>query len=165
MVNRKRRNILTAICIIVILALTAGFWIREKGKSVPENYHSEQTNEKSKADNSERSEQANASKKKEYTEEEKARIEEQTGVTVQNDGTVEVNIGEILEEEESAAVSREEAEKKILKEAGKGYEIERLGLEKYQDNMYWAARVVKGGEARQIWIDAEAGETFLNQKE
>ena len=37
---------------------------------------------------------------------------------------------EILEEEESAAVSREEAEKKILKEAGKGYEIERLGLEK-----------------------------------
>ena len=156
MVNRKRRNILVAICIIVILALTAGFWIREKGKSVPENHHSEQTNEKSKADNSERSEQANASKKKEYTEEEKARIEEQT---------VEVNIGEILEEEESAAVSREEAEKKILKEAGKGYEIERLGLEKYQDNMYWAARVVKGGEARQIWIDAEAGETFLNQKE
>lgn len=50
-------------------------------------------------------------------------------MTVQNDGTVEVNIGEILEEEESAAVSREEAEKKILKEAGKGYEIERLGLE------------------------------------
>ena len=76
-----------------------------------------------------------------------------------------LGIGEILEEEESAAVSREEAEKKILKEAGKGYEIERLGLEKYQDNMYWAARVVKGGEARQIWIDAEAGETFLNQKE
>ena len=75
MVNKKRRNILVAICIIVILALTAGFWIREKGKSVPENHHSEQTNEKSKADNSERSEQANASKKKEYTEEEKVKFE------------------------------------------------------------------------------------------
>lgn len=101
----------------------------------------------------------------EFTEEEKERIESQTGVTVTEDGNVQVDIGEIQAEEERMTISREKAADLVIKELGDGSEVESMSVREEQDKYYWAARAIKGGEAYQVWIDAETGETFINQKE
>lgn len=103
--------------------------------------------------------------KTKFTEEEKERIESQTGVTVTEEGTVQVDIGAVQAEEESMPISREEAEELVIKELGSGSEIESMSVREEQDKHYWAARAIKGGEVHQVWIDAETGETFINQKE
>lgn len=103
--------------------------------------------------------------KTEFTEEEKERIESQTGVTVTEEGTVQVDIGAIQAEEESMPISQEEAAEIVIKELGDGSEIESMNVREEQDKYYWAVRAIKGGEAYQVWIDAETGETFINQKE
>ena len=62
-------------------------------------------------------------------------------------------------------VSREKAAELIISELGDGSEIESMNVREAQDKYYWAARAIQGDEARQVWIDAETGETFINQKE
>ena len=86
-------------------------------------------------------------------------------MTVTEEGAVQVDIGAVQAEEESMPISREEAEELVIKELGSGSEIESMGVREKQDKHYWAARAIKGGEVHQVWIDAETGETFINQKE
>lgn len=99
------------------------------------------------------------------TEEDRTRIESQTGVTVTEDGSVQIDVEVVQAEEESMPVSRQEAEALIIKELGDGAEITSMSVRKEQDRYCWAASAVKGGDAYQVWIDAETGETFLKQKE
>lgn len=103
--------------------------------------------------------------KTEYTEEEKARVEAQTGVTVTEEGVMEINVGEILSEEASVKIKREEAENLVLEQLGEGAQIETSGLREYEGVKYWVVRASKGGEVRQVWLDADNGEEFINQTE
>ena len=90
----------------------------------------------------------------EYTEEEKARMEAQTGVTVTEEG-----------EEAAVKIKREEAENLVLEQLGQGAQIETSGLREYEGVKYWVIRASKGGEVRQVWLDADNGEEFINQRE
>lgn len=103
--------------------------------------------------------------KTEYTEEEKEVLESQTGVTVQDDGTVAVDLGQISKEEESMPVSREKACELVETSVGETTEVASISLRRYNEKNYWAAYALKGGEAYQVWIDAETGKEFLKQKE
>ena len=94
----------------------------------------------------------------EYTEEEKARMEAQTGVTVTEEGVVEI-------EEAAVKIKREEAENLVLEQLGQGAQIETSGLREYEGVKYWVIRASKGGEVRQVWLDADNGEEFINQRE
>lgn len=101
----------------------------------------------------------------EYTEEEKARMEAQTGVTVTEEGVMEIDVGAILSEEAAVKIKREEAENLVLEQLGQGAQIETSGLREYEGVKYWVVRASKGGEVRQVWLDADNGEEFINQRE
>lgn len=101
----------------------------------------------------------------EYTEEEKARVESQTGVTLTEEGVMEIDVGAILSEEATAKIKREEAENLVLEQLGEGAQIETSGLREYEGVKYWVVRASKGGEVRQVWLGADNGEEFINQKE
>lgn len=103
--------------------------------------------------------------KTEFTEEEKAQLESQTGVTVNDEGAIEIDIGAVMEEEASVAISRDEAESRVLEQLGEGAQIESAGLREYEGEQYWVIRASKGGEVRQIWLNAENGEELVNQEE
>lgn len=103
--------------------------------------------------------------KTEYTEEEKAFVESQTGVTVREDGTMNIDIGEILAEEGSVTINREDAQNRALESAGEGSEIVSADLRPYEGEQYWVVRTAKGEEVYQIWLNAETGEELINQKE
>ena len=159
--TKQKRILLLAAAAVLILA--AGIAIYMQHAKSPD---------KNTADSASVSEDKNqgsgdeaTSVKTEFTEEEKERIESQTGVTVTEEGTVQVDIGAIQEEEESMPISREEAAELVIKELGDGSEIESMNVREEQDKYYWAARAIKGGEVHQVWIDAETGEIFINQKE
>ena len=157
MKQRKRQKsiLILSMLILIILVTGIGIYLRYSGKDTSDKNTVESTVNKD----------AETAAKTEFTDEEKQRIESQTGVTVTEDGTVQVDIGEIQVEEESMKISREEATELVIKEAGDGTEVESMSVRKEQDKYYWAARAIKGGEAYQVWIDAETGETFINQKE
>lgn len=157
MKQRKRQKsiLILSMLILIILVTGIGIYLRYSGKDTSDKNTVESTVNKD----------AETAAKTEFTDEEKQRIESQTGVTVTEDGTVQVDIGEIQAEEESMTISREEATELVKKEAGDSTEVESMSVRKEQDKYYWAARAIKGGEAYQVWIDAETGETFINQKE
>ena len=157
MKQRKRQKsiLILSMPILIILVAGIGIYLRYSGKD---------TSDKNTVENTINGD-ATIAAKTEFTDEEKQRIESQTGVTVTEDGTVQVDIGEIQVEEESMKISREEATELVIKEAGDGTEVESMSVRKEQDKYYWAARAIKGGEAYQVWIDPETGETFINQKE
>ena len=97
------------------------------------------------------------------TPEQKAEVEAQTGVTVNDDNTMTVDIGAILEEEESVPVSREEAKTKIAEIAGEGSEITSLSIRENGGEKYWAGQVEKDGQTYDVWISAQTGEEYLFQ--
>ena len=160
--NRKTRQkkiwILTAAAVVILAVGTGGYFRYAKG---PEKNGTGNTAE----EGGQTSRAETTAERRAVTEEEKALIESQTGVTVAEDGTVQVDVGAIQEEEESMGVSREKAAELIISELGDGSEIESMNVREAQDKYYWAARAIQGDEARPVWIDAETGETFINQKE
>lgn len=101
----------------------------------------------------------------EYTEEEKALLESQTGVTVDESGTMNVDVGAILAAEEEAAVSRAEAGELADAELGGDSEITDIRLQKQNEARYWIVRANKGGSVYQVWVEADTGDIFINQKE
>lgn len=149
-VSQKRILFLTVALVLILIVVIFLVW---KAASVRETHDADDADPEQSVT------------KTEYSREEKALMESQTGVTVDDKGTVEVDIGAVLAEEASVPVSRGQAEEKALSEAGEGFQIETLGLEKYKERNYWVAGVSKEDEARQIWIDAETGEVFIDQKE
>ncbi len=155
--QKRQKNILIlSALILIILAAGIGIYFRYSGgKDTPDKNTVESTVNVDAA----------TVAKTEFTDEEKERVESQTGVTVTEDGTVQVDIGEIQAEEESMTISREEATELVIKEVGDGAEVESMSVREEQDKYYWTARAIKGGEAYQVWIDSETGETFINQKE
>lgn len=110
-------------------------------------------------------EQTQVKPKTEFTEEEKARVEAQTGVSINDEGIMEIDVGAILSEEASVKIKREEAENLVLERLGEGAQIETAGLREYEGVRYWVVRAGKGGEVRQVWLNADDGEEFINQKE
>ena len=97
------------------------------------------------------------------TPEQKAEVEAQTGVTVNDDNTMTVDIGAILEEEESVPVSREEAQTKIAEIAGEGSEVTSLSIRENNGEKYWAGQAEKAGQTYDVWISAQTGEEYLFQ--
>lgn len=102
--------------------------------------------------------------KTEFTEEEKKNMESQTGVTVTEDGVMEVNIGEILAEESSVKITRDQAREIALQSLGKEAEIGTCDIREHEGVKYWVVQVYKGKEIYQIWLNADTGEEFINQK-
>lgn len=103
--------------------------------------------------------------KTEFTEEEKERMESQTGVTITDEGVMQIDLEEILAEESSVTVSREEAKQLVSERLGEGTEIGAVDIREYQGVKYWAVHASKGGEAYQIWLNTDTGEEFINQTE
>ena len=97
------------------------------------------------------------------TPEQKAEVEAQTGVTVNDDNTMTVDIGAIMEEEESVPVSREEAQTKIAQIAGEGSEVTSLSIRENNGEKYWAVQAEKDGQTYDVWISAQTGEEYLFQ--
>lgn len=161
----KSKKIVILIVAAVIVLLIGGIAIYHQSSSRnPSTDTTENTSDGGTRDSTENSGKQ-TSAKTEYTEEEKALIESQTGVTVTDKGIVQVDIGAIQEEEESMAISRKKAEELVINELGEGAELISMDLRHEQENYYWATRASKGDETYQIWISAETGETFINQKE
>lgn len=102
--------------------------------------------------------------KTEFTEEEKEIMESQTGVTVTEDGVMEVNIGEILAEESSVKITRDQAGDIAMESLGEGSEIGACDIREHEGVKYWVVQVDKGKETYQIWLNADTGEEFINQK-
>ena len=100
----------------------------------------------------------------EITEEEKEIMESQTGVTVTEDGVMEVNIGEILAEESSVKITREQAREIALESLGEETEIGACDIREHEGVKYWVVQADKGKETYQIWLNADTGEEFINQK-
>ena len=157
MLKKKKAVILIAVAAVVVLI--GGIAIYRQTGNGSSSDGSENTTADGEAGDS------GTDVKMEYTDEEKARIESQTGVTVTDEGTVQVDIGAIQAEEESMEVSREEAGELVLKELGEGSELISMDLRQEQENYYWAARASKEDETYQVWISADTGDTFINQKE
>lgn len=153
--KRQKNILIVSALILIILAAGIGIYFRYSGKDTPDKNTVENTVNGD----------ATTAAKTEFTDEEKERVESQTGVTVTEDGTVQVDIGEIQEKEDSMTISREEATELVIKEVGDGAEVESMSVREEQDKYYWTARAIKGGKAYQVWIDSETGETFINQKE
>lgn len=102
--------------------------------------------------------------KTELTEEEKEQLEAQTGVTVTENGVMEVNIGEILAEESSVAITRDQAREIALESLGEETEIGACDIREHEGVKYWVVQADKGKETYQIWLNADTGEEFINQK-
>lgn len=100
----------------------------------------------------------------EFTEEEKERMESQTGVTVTEDGVMEVDIGEILAEESSVTITRDQAREMALGSLGEEAGIGACDIREYEGVKYWVVQADKGKETYQIWLNADTGEEFINQK-
>ena len=101
----------------------------------------------------------------EITEKEKQQLESQTGVTITDEGVMQIDLEEILAEESSVTVSREEAKQLVFERLGGGTEIGAVDIREYQGVKYWAVHASKGGEAYQIWLNTDTGEEFINQTE
>ena len=99
------------------------------------------------------------------SEEQAERLETQAGVAVNEEGTMEIDMGAVEEAESAAAISREEAESSVKDSLGKGTEIGSAGLREYEGKDYWVIYAEKGKKRYQVWIDAETGEEFLRQQE
>lgn len=97
-------------------------------------------------------------------EEQKEQVEAQTGVTVKEDNTMTVDVGAIMEEEESMPVSRQEAQTAIVKRVGEGAEVTSMQLREDGGKKYWAAKVKKEKETYLVWISADTGEEYIFQK-
>lgn len=146
----KKQIILIAVAAVVVL--TGGIAIySQKGDRPSINDTSETTGE--------------VAPKTKFTEEEKAALESQTGVTVLEDGVVEVNVGERQAEEESVTIKRSEAESLVQESMSGETEILSAGLQNQEGTTYWIVRADKGGEAYQVWIDAETGQISRSQRE
>ena len=159
MKHRKKLLILSAAAIVVIAMAGAGVWIymdRAPGGQAPDESGMEEGAKEAETD---------IPSKTEYTEEEKALVESQTGVTVTDDGVMHVDIGSIMAEEESVNIKREEAYSLALESLGEGAEIESASIREYEETKYWVVRATKGEESWQIWLNADNGEEFINQKD
>lgn len=162
--KRKQILILTA-AVAVILAAGIAVYERTGGRGSGE-ATSREGDQESVGDNSAYGQDdPDIPVKTEYTEEEKGVLESQTGVTVQDDGTVAVDLGQISGEEASMPVSKEAACELVETSVGEKTEVTSISLRKHDGKNYWAAYALKGGEAYQVWIDAETGSEFLKQKE
>lgn len=103
--------------------------------------------------------------KREFTEEEKEYLESQPGVSVREDGVVEVNVAERKAAEETVAVTRQAAQEKALMAMSEEAEILSSGLQKETDGTYWIVRAQDSGEVYQIWISAETGDISRSMRE
>lgn len=103
--------------------------------------------------------------KTEFTEEEKAQLESQTGVTVREDGVVEVNVAERQEAEENVTVKRDEAQEKVLGIMSEEAKILSAGLQNEADQTYWIVRAEEGDQVYQVWINADTGEIYQSRRE
>ena len=101
----------------------------------------------------------------EYTEEEKAVLESQTGVTLLEGGGIEVNVGERQAEEESVTIKREEAESLVLESMSGEADVVSAGLTNQEGVTYWIVQADKGGEAYQVWVEAETGKISRSQRQ
>ena len=102
--------------------------------------------------------------KTELTEEDKEQLEAQTGVTETENGVMEVNIGEILAEESSVTKTRDQAREMAHGSLGEEAEIGACDIREYEGVKYWVVQADKGKETYQIWLNADTGEEFINQK-
>lgn len=157
--QRKKTLILSAFAVVLIALAGAGVWIYT-GQSPGRQADGGGGDADSGTDTRE-----NIPPKTEYTDDEKERLESQTGVTVQEDGTVAVDIGEILAEEESVTITREQACSMAQESLGEGTQIKSAGIREYEGIKYWAVQAEKEDGSYQIWLNADTGEEFINQKD
>ena len=157
--NRKRLLILSAAAIVVITMSGAGIWIYMDRASW------EQASDADRRGENTKEAKTDSPSKTEYTEEEKALVESQTGVTVTDDGVMHVDLGSIMAEEESVNIKREEAYSLALESLGEGAEIESASIREYEETKYWIVRASKGDESWQIWLNTDNGEEFIKQKD
>ena len=100
----------------------------------------------------------------EYTEEEENLLESQIGVNVDENKIMNVDVGAILAAEAEVAVSRAEAEALADEELGGAVEVVGTRLREEDGTGYWEVRAIKGGDVYQVWIEANTGGIFINQK-
>lgn len=161
--RRRKQVLLIALLVLLIGGAAGAIYIFPIGQSEEGESKTFTSREGKKSDVVESS--SDIPIKTEYTEEEKARVEDQIGVTVTETGTMEIDVGAILSEEASVKIKREEAENMVLEQLGADAQIETTGLREYEGVKYWAVRASKGGEVCQIWLNADNGEEFINQTE
>ena len=161
--KRRKQVLLIALLVLLIGGAAGAIYIFSIGQSEEGESKTFTSREGKKSDVVESS--SDIPIKIEYTEEEKARVEDQIGVTVTETGTMEIDVGAILSEEASVKIKREEAENMVLEQLGGDAQIETTGLREYEGVKYWAVRASKGGEVCQIWLNADNGEEFINQTE
>ena len=166
MKKKRKRGLLIVLMVLVIGGIAGAFYI-SRLRQGEESTGGTIASEREQAGNSENLKEipSDIPLKTEYTEEEKARVETQTGVSVTDEGTMEIDVGAILSEEASVKIKREEAENMVLEQLGGDAQIETPGIREDDGVKYWSVRASKGGEVCQIWLNADNGEEFINQTE
>ena len=162
MKQRKRVLLLSGVAALVALSGGAGIYTYMRYGSPP---GKESTSGSETESGDKESASSETPSKTEFTEEEKALVESQTGVTVTDDGVMHVDLGSIMAEEESVNIKREEAYSLALESLGEGAEIESASIREYEETKYWIVRASKGDESWQIWLNTDNGEEFIKQKD
>ncbi len=170
MKQRKKTLALSALAAsVVMLAVGIGIYIQHGtsplGKGVSDSQSEADSGGKDTGDTSSGDTGEAGEIKTEYTEEEKEAVESQTGVSVLEDGTVSVDIGSILEEEVSVKIKREETYDLVRESFGEETQIESADIREYEGTKYWAVHATKNNETYQVWINADNGEEFINQRD
>lgn len=162
MKQRKRVLLLSGMAALIVLAAGAGIYTYMRYGSPP---GKESTSGSEIESGDKESVSSETPSKTEYTEEEKALVESQTGVTVADDGVIHVDLETIMAEEESVNIKREEAYSLALESLGEGAKIESASIREHEETKYWVVRAIKGDESWQIWLNADNGEEFIKQKD
>lgn len=98
-----------------------------------------------------------------HTEEEKSYLEQQVGINVNEEGTMEIDLEAILKAEQEYPITRQQAEEQALQQLGGQADNVSTGLREYEGRTYWTVQLEKDGATRDIWIDTETGEELINQ--
>lgn len=101
--------------------------------------------------------------KTQYTEQEKNYLEQQVGVSINEEGTMEIDVGAVLQKQQEFPVTRQQAENHMLQALGGQADSISASLRTYEGKTYWAVQAEKDGQSHYIWLDAETGEEFINQ--